>query len=727
MDPGKTVQSGSRSPGSRAERRSTFSLPFAFMSPSRRHRHNPSATISWRRNDSQTSSSDSQKQSHWVQDLHRRSLHKARSGLLALRAGFRRPRTSSSVGCTPVHHQEVSTASTQEDLGFGVALYRTNVPWPTAEDEPSIDVLMRAAAFHPLANIASAPEARERPAWESNDADAVFSHGSIAFHPPAYRSSCDDAFDSQNSPVEVASKNDIETGIMTQEITSVHVHSGSSTDWETVESTSAGSAEERDLRIVDDSQPIYLPEQKAGLQPEGGAPNSGNLSISHEETESDEESHGFRSWNRRMLENRRSSFMRRSSGVLSTLSSNASHRRRISLIQSEAFGTQERLLLYDQGPPSPAVGTCSDSASSLGHSSADIPFAFPGLYQELLEQWVEDRNRSRSDENVAPTTLPSHLTMPTVNFLFNTPPRYEYTSFYDENNHGHQRERSLSESDLMDGRHGLTEGLTPSEAVSGPSTGDDLFELDCRIPQPESVTTAELEERRNSFGLHISMRRNESRLNTSRDEIYPVNEEMNQPFENNQSYGRFWSYDASENRFRNAAQSVPGYLYMQGSATSPEFRSPTSTSTNMFSPLSSPIDEEVLFPNSFGRNEFWYADGKTSSLYPDRGDQPVQSGLQMRGRAVHSGSGLDRIPSNGYYQSRETKMPFILPRSSHSTVRDVVMSGESDTTDESYPRNHQNNETRMPFVPQRSSSTMREVVMSEESDTTDEFYPGDMH
>ncbi|KAJ5642036.1 hypothetical protein N7490_006036 [Penicillium lividum] len=316
--------------------------------------------------------------------------------------------------------------------------------------------------------------------------------------------------------------------------------------------------------------------------------------------------------------------------------------------------------------------------------------------------------------------------MTTVNFLLNTPPRYEYTNFYDENNHGHQRECSISESDLMDDHHGLVEGLTPPEPVSGPSTGNDLFEFDCRIPQPESVTTIELEERRNSFGLHISMRRNESKLNTTRDEILPVNEEMNQPFENNHSSGRFWNYDASDNRFRNAAQSVPGYLYMQGSATSPEFRSPTSTSTNMFSPLSSPIDEEVLFPSPSRRNEFWYADGKTSSLYPDRGDQPVISGPQMRGRAVHSGSGLDRILSSEKHQDRETRMPFVLPRSSHSTVRDVVMSGESDTTDEFYPGNHQNCETRMPFIPPRSPSTMREVVMSEESDTTDEFYPGDM-
>lgn len=364
-------------------------------------RHNPSASASWRRQESQTSSSDSQKQSHWVQDFPRRSLHKARSGLLALRAGFlRRHRTSMTAEITPVRNAEASSASTQEDLSFGVALYRHNVPWPPAEDEPSIDVLMRAAAFHPLANIASAPEVREIPIWGFHDPDTVFFNDvTMAFHPTASKASYDGMLDSQKSHEEEANKDGEESVNTKQDTKSDHeAHPVASADWETIESFSTSSTGgEEEMRDFDDAQTAHLQEQIRPLQSTQRMLTKGNPSLSHE-IESDDEHHGSPSLNRQPWENRRGSFMRRSSGVLSTLSSNTSHRRRMSWMQSEAFATQERLLLFDQGPPSPAAGTCS--TTSLGKSSADVPIAFPGLYQALLEQWVIDRNRNRSSENI---------------------------------------------------------------------------------------------------------------------------------------------------------------------------------------------------------------------------------------------------------------------------------------------------------------------------------------
>lgn len=50
----------------------------------------------------------------------------------------------------------------------------------------------------------------------------------------------------------------------------------------------------------------------------------------------------------------------------------------------------------------------------------------------------------------------------------------------------------------------------------------------------------------------------------------------------------------------------------------------TARSSMSWSPLDSPIDEEVLFPSPW-RNEYYMVDGKTSSFYPGRGDQPVKA------------------------------------------------------------------------------------------------------
>ncbi|KAJ5814236.1 uncharacterized protein N7503_000986 [Penicillium pulvis] len=679
MDTDKKIRSG---PGSPAERRSTFSLGFAFKTPSRRlsivdppdlsptcaerghypvfnpldPRHNPSASVSWRRQESQTSSSDSQKQSHWVQDFPRRSLHKARSGLLALRAGFlRRHRTSMTVEITPVRNTEASSASTQEDLNFGVALYRTNVPWSPAEDEPSIDVLMRAAAFHPLANIASAPEVRDIPIWGFHDPDAVFSNDvTMAFHPTASKASYDGMLDSQKPHKEEASKDGEEAVHTKREPKSVReAHPVASADWETIESSSTSSTGgEDEMRDFEHAQTAHLQEQIRPLQSTQRVLIKGNPSMSHEEIESDDEHHGSPSLSRQVLENRRGSFMRRSSGVLSTLSSNTSHRRRMSWMQSEAFATQERLLLFDQGPPSPAAGTCS--TSSLGKSSADVPIAFP------------------------------------VNFLFDSPHRrYEESMLFDPLHSNPQlMESFLPESDPGNDMAPEGEEPNPTDALSGPfMTGNDALAFDTNINmQPELVTSTQPEERRHSFGLHISTI-NESRLETSLEEqILPLENQMYQQQygETNCSSARVWGYDAADSMFQSSTQSS---IYTRGSTMSPDLTSITSFS-NMCSPLSSPIDEEVLFSNPF-RNEFWNADGKTSSLYPDRGDQPVKAGLLVAwDGGVHSGRGFDRIPSSREHQSHGIRMPTTAPHSSQGTVRAVVMREESESTDEFYPGAH---------------------------------------
>ena len=53
-------------------------------------RHNPEiSTLSWNAREQRNSSSESRSPMAWVQSISRRSLHRARSGLMALRSGLR--------------------------------------------------------------------------------------------------------------------------------------------------------------------------------------------------------------------------------------------------------------------------------------------------------------------------------------------------------------------------------------------------------------------------------------------------------------------------------------------------------------------------------------------------------------------------------------------------------------------------------------------------------------
>ncbi|KAF4167476.1 hypothetical protein CNMCM6936_004931 [Aspergillus lentulus] len=107
-------------------------------------RHNPAASASlWLQSDyCRSQASRTQNSVSWMQDLPRRSLRKARSGLLALRSGMqRRPlpggharrsdipsiwsSRDSTEGSSDHFPSSVSDASTEDDHEFGTGLYRT--------------------------------------------------------------------------------------------------------------------------------------------------------------------------------------------------------------------------------------------------------------------------------------------------------------------------------------------------------------------------------------------------------------------------------------------------------------------------------------------------------------------------------------------------------------------------------------------------------------------------
>lgn len=97
---------------------------------------------------------------------------------------------------------------------------------------------------------------------------------------------------------------------------------------------------------------------------------------------------------------------------------------------------------------------------------------------------------------------------PTVNFLFDSPhQRYEEPMLFDPlHSNPQQIESCPPESDPRNDLAPECEEPNPTDAVSGPfMTENDALAFNTNMNiQPELVTSTQPEERRHSFGLHIS-------------------------------------------------------------------------------------------------------------------------------------------------------------------------------------------------------------------------------
>ena len=144
--------------------------------------------------------------------------------------------------------------------------------------------------------------------------------------------------------------------------------------------------------------------------------------------------------------------------ALSTLSSNASHGRRLRVTRSEAFTSQERLQL-PRG--SESFETCAPSIEGSRQCSREVRIAFPGIHHALMEQWVQESSESTQPHNiegdVAVDSIPVAVPTASTQTTSETP-------------------------------------LTFSDNVS------------CGAAQTNAVTAERPPETRHSFGLHISLR-----------------------------------------------------------------------------------------------------------------------------------------------------------------------------------------------------------------------------
>lgn len=87
--------------------------------------------------------------------------------------------------------------------------------------------------------------------------------------------------------------------------------------------------------------------------------------------------------------------------------------------------------------------------------------------------------------------------------------------------------------------------------------------------------------------------------------------------------------------------------------------------------------------SSFQRDEYYMADGKTSSFYPDQGDLPVKRVRRVVGDgSIYSGPGLDRAPFCRIREFAELISPGTIRGSTQAAVRAIIQGGGSDSTDE---------------------------------------------
>ncbi|KAJ5233022.1 hypothetical protein N7468_005978 [Penicillium chermesinum] len=602
-------------------------------------RHNPFLEHDRNQRESHSSSSDSQKQPR-EQNFPLRSLHKARSGLLAITAGWfhRSSRTRATGDETEFSRPGISSMSTEEDLAFGVDLYRTNT-LPNPDHEASMEALMRVAAFAPLASIVSAPEQLgsynytllgpdEAPEYipggnrhRLNTASRVWemesNHG--------YRADCNP----ENMMIQIThSDSSTECGKKTVlKAPSDNTIEGFEPDMRTSEKA-AVPREPQEITMYDDGS-VYREQWKENkiawiksrdkqLFEYDGLPcghERGSLAFSKQE-------------------------------ALSTISSNTPHYRDPNVILSGAFVSQEHLQVPENLPVSEDLRCRHEDSEGR---SVEVKIAFPALYQELVDQWKREQSPSQG---------------PAGDLL---------EAFIDIHSSRHPEPSPITVLQMPEQR---VLGLSPpilGEASDPSSASNESLALGLERARSAAMEDVQRPESNHSFGLHIS----------------PRSEIANR---NGLGSWRRPSRLSLVSRQQPSAREPYTFTTSWQLATSPvspcdsefTYGAMTSPSSALWSPLDSPIDEEILFSN-FLRDEFYMVDGKTSGIYPDQGGQFVKvedPHVIMTGDgSIHSGPGLDRTSSTGRPETTRPPSLWARPRPISNIIQSMTERDGSESSD----------------------------------------------
>ena len=391
-------------------------------------RHNPSR----RRQNSQNSSADSQKQAHWVQELQRRSIHKVRSGLLSLREGLLRlsswndgdiddsgsmlehPRSHGREERNRAHGRSgISDTSTQEDMNFGTGMYRMSSPWPSTSREPSSNRSNRVASSMVITNV-SAPELRVSSGPLRPESPLFRQVNLTSNDPPPYSASYDRPFAVGLADADMdQGRPFVNTERSLGGIFSEHLDQSDVSDWETIasgkESASSVNGDVSGARgSCDDNITAEQPHAAVTLleipaRTERCKTDSPGLP--RKETRSHDSIMDVETMN-----SSTGSFKLPDPGAPSSFGPSKFDHPLATIRESEALVTQERLHVHRRKSEEAAA---SSIAMSRKCSANVVKIAFPGVYHALLEQWTrETRNlvvNSTEIEDISPPHIPDSV------------------------------------------------------------------------------------------------------------------------------------------------------------------------------------------------------------------------------------------------------------------------------------------------------------------------------
>ncbi|CAG8947213.1 unnamed protein product [Penicillium salamii] len=602
-------------------------------------RHNPEASIfPWRRQESSTSSQDSPPphQVNWAHNLSQRSLHRARSGLLALRASVRRHSTVEDrlepeaelrgfVGPVALRrerhrHMDSSgayTSSTQEDLEFGFEMHRMSDPPPSP-----INSTLRGS------NIPSAAKALLHEAPESP-----------CTHPPI----------SHNDRPTLVSNGSISEYEMSTVPAEKHGQTLSHLSGESKANTEHPKTDNRSSHASNASAEQHILGSLSNIQEPTG-PTPVRLESSQDTHREDQAREASQPGCANSDIDPRAEVCPES---------NVEH-----LLDQDR--QQESIVSPDDSP--------SNDVDQISQSSAECLFAFPGIYQEILDQWARDRGEGTP--NVAATDVQPDCNGVEGSQSCDLPP---YQNFED----GTRREQYV-DTDNLDSpgipHTNQNNSLAPEEAQltmahNFPASGAYSEYLDEGSAGSERSSTYEpILETAHSSGAYIP--------------LLPDHQSQNQrtgygtfsfvPRDSLAQHHSFASQELGDLTYRRNECGYP--LYSAENSTSPdhtstEITSRTSTSSNPWSP----IDSNFYFMNpTTDQNEFFLVDGKTSSQYPGWGDQPIKI------TTYHTQSdGNIQIPMAGY-ESGQAQRVLLLPQTAERNYGQTDLEDEF-TDDEFYP------------------------------------------
>lgn len=576
----------------------------------------------------------------------------------------------------------MSDTSTQVDSSVGVRLYRTNTPWPSGSTEASSEApthheMMEAIPITRVPvgcdGLDDARPAVAYPAKVSSD------------EPPAYCADNDKALD-QSSPryFQTDGAGHRYTWERPGGCTSPHMRKVIHRPDDSVVLQTIDSPQESASQRNEDAGPCGVcnlnrafPEQQ-GLVPavHGGGLVGSEVCSSHGRRLSSHlgETSDIRSMtvDQGTTNNSTESFSLPDPDPPRITGANRSNQQLASIRRSEALVTQERLQTYE--PRSPRIGASAHSQSS--NDAANVEIALPGVYHELLEQWQNETDEKPNhmggkgvfvspQGKLSQTSLQSTLAMQPALSKGLSQCREEYHQRDDTHTH-QQRARNaismyaLEQRTVLRDRYARLTNLDASRLTPGASP---------RSPQGMTHSHPPTEY---SFGLHISLRnvshapdstclsttdhcqgtaeRDRSRERSQRTcQQRPVHQQITP---NNQ-----WAM-ASVGLGSPLDESSTSSSFTQHSIFSAPANSSSSTTNTAWSPLGSPIDEEVLFSDNW-RNEYYMADGKTSPFYPGRGDQPVKVMCRRvdDDGSLRSGPIMNWAPSNRIQRASELIVP----------------------------------------------------------------------